>query len=82
MPAIPPALPPLFLAWAQDDKVALEPIRKFHDALLAAGNRPEVHAFSAGGHGFGMKAQGTTSDRWIDVFYYWLEAHGFTKRQR
>ena len=32
-----------------------------------------------GGHGFGMRKQGTTSDHWIDEFYYWLEARGFTK---
>ena len=79
MPSIPPKLPPMFLAWAQDDNVALEPIVKFHDALKAAGHNPEVHVFSAGGHGFGMKKQGTTSDHWIDLFYDWLEAQGFTK---
>jgi hypothetical protein len=26
-----------------------------------------------------MKKQGTTSDRWIDEFYYWLEAQGLTR---
>jgi acetyl esterase/lipase len=79
MPSIPPKLPPMFLAWAQDDNVALGPIVKFHDALKAAGQTPEVHVFSSGGHGFGMKKQGTTSDHWIDLFYDWLEALGFTK---
>ncbi len=80
MPAIPSKLPPMFLAWAQDDEVALRPIVRFHDALTSAGHKPEVHIFSAGGHGFGMKKQGTTSDHWIDAFYYWLEAQGFTRR--
>jgi acetyl esterase/lipase len=80
MPAIPSKLPPMFLAWAQDDAVALRPIVRFHDALTSAGHKPEVHIYSAGGHGFGMKKQGTTSDHWIDAFYYWLEAQGFTKR--
>jgi acetyl esterase/lipase len=78
MPTIPAKLPPMFLAWAQDDDVALEPIVKFHDALRTAGHKPEVHIFSAGGHGFGMRKQGTSSDHWIDAFYYWLEAQGFT----
>jgi acetyl esterase/lipase len=82
MPAIPPKLPPMFLAWAQDDNVALAPILKFYDALTAAGHKPEVHVFSAGGHGFGMKKQGTTSDRWTDLFYDWLEAQSFTKPAR
>jgi acetyl esterase/lipase len=80
MPAIPAKLPPMFMAWAQDDPVALAPIIKFHDALRAAGHKPEVHIFSAGGHGFGMKKQGTSSDHWIDEFYYWLEAQGLTRR--
>jgi acetyl esterase/lipase len=79
MPAIPAKLPPMFLAWAQDDAVALTPVVKFYDALIAAGNRPEVHVYSAGGHGFGMRAQGTSSDHWIDALYYWLEAQGFTR---
>jgi acetyl esterase/lipase len=80
MPAIPAKLPPMFMAWAQDDAVALAPIVRFHDALRSAGHKPETHIFSAGGHGFGMKKQGTSSDHWIDEFYYWLEAQGLTKQ--
>jgi acetyl esterase/lipase len=80
MPAIPAKLPPMFLAWAQDDTQARTPIVKFYDALAAAGQKPEVHIFSAGGHGFGLRKQGTTSDHWIDDLYFWLEAQGFTKR--
>jgi acetyl esterase/lipase len=80
MPAVPAKLPPMFLAWAQDDAVALEPIVKFHEALTSAGHKPEVHIFSAGGHGFGMRKQGTSSDHWIDAFYYWLEAQGLTRQ--
>jgi acetyl esterase/lipase len=76
MPAIPAKLPPIFLAWAQDDAVALTPIVKFYDALRSAGHKPEVHIFNSGGHGFGMRKQGTSSDHWIDAFYYWLEAQG------
>jgi acetyl esterase/lipase len=82
MPAIPAKLPPMFLAWAQDDPVALDPIVKFYGALTSAGHKPEAHIFSNGGHGFGMRKQGTSSDHWIDEFYYWLEAQGFTKRSR
>jgi acetyl esterase/lipase len=80
MPAIPAKLPPMFMAWAQDDPVALEPIVKFYGALTSAGHKPEVHIYNSGGHGFGMKKQGTSSDHWIDAFYYWLEAQGFMKR--
>jgi acetyl esterase/lipase len=76
MPVIPAKLPPIFMAWAQDDPVARDFVVKFSDALTKAGNAPEVHIFSAGGHGFGLKQQGTSSDHWIDAFYYWLNAQG------
>jgi acetyl esterase/lipase len=79
MPRIPPKLPPLFLAWAADDPVALQPILRFRDALAAAGIKPEQHVFSSGGHGFGMKKQGTTSDHWIELFHHWLEAQKLTR---
>jgi acetyl esterase/lipase len=79
MPAIPAKLPPIFMAWAQDDDQALKAIAKFYETLKSAGHKPEAHIFSAGGHGFGMKKQGTSSDHWIDEFYYWLEALGFAR---
>lgn len=82
MPTIPANLPPMFLAWAQDDAVALDPVVRFHDALKSAGHKPEVHVFSAGGHGFGMRKQGTSTDHWVDAFYYWLEAQGLTRPER
>jgi len=78
MPAIPTNLPPLFLAWAQDDAVALDFIVRFHEALKSAGYKPDVHIFSAGGHGFGMQQQGTRSDHWIEMFYNWLQAQKLT----
>src|SRR5262245_35294127 len=80
MPAIPAKLPPMFLAWAQDDPLVLDPVMKFYDALRAAGHKPELHIYNAGGHGFGMKKQGTSSDHWIDDFYNWVVAQGFAKK--
>jgi acetyl esterase/lipase len=79
MPVIPANLPPIFMAWAQDDAVALDLVVTFYEALKSAGVKPEAHIFSAGGHGFGMRKQGTSSDHWLDPFYYWLEAQGFTR---
>ena len=80
MPTIPAKLPPIFMAWAQDDDVAREPVVKFYDTLLAAGQKPEVHIYSAGGHGFGMRKQGTSSDHWIDEFDEWMVAQRFATR--
>jgi acetyl esterase/lipase len=80
LPPIPAKLPPIFMAWAQDDLTGLETVVRFHRALITSGSEPEAHIFNAGGHGFGMKKQGTSSDHWIDELYFWLEAQGFTRR--
>ena len=77
MPSIPQQLPPLFMAWAQDDKLAGGTVSTFYEALRASGNKPEAHIYDSGGHGFGMKKQGTTSDRWSDDFLWWLHVKGF-----
>jgi acetyl esterase/lipase len=82
MPAIPARLPPMFLAWAQDDTQARGAVARFYDALVLAGQKPEAHIFSAGGHGFGLRKQGTTSDHWIDELYEWLAAQGLTTPPR
>lgn len=80
MPTIPAKLPPVFMAWAQDDDLASPAINRFYEALKNAGHKPEAHIFNSGGHGFGIKKQGTSSDHWIDEFYFWLEAQGLTKQ--
>jgi acetyl esterase/lipase len=76
MPTIPAHLPPIFMAWAQDDPVAGRAVVTFYEALKTAGHKPEAHIYSAGGHGFGMRRQGTSSDHWIDDFHAWLQAQG------
>ena len=80
VPTIPPqGLPPFFMEMAQDDTLAGPQIVAFYDALMAAGYKPEFHIYSHGGHGWSMRKQGTTSDHWIDEFYWWLEAQGLTR---
>jgi len=79
MPKIPKTLPPVFMAWAQDDPLVLPFVQKFYAALMEAGHKPEAHIYMAGGHGFGMRTPGATSDHWIDEFYWWLDALGLTK---
>jgi acetyl esterase/lipase len=82
LPTIPQNLPPIFLAWAQDDRTAGMACGRFHEALKAAGYAPEVHIYHSGGHGFGMKKQGKTSDHWMEEFYYWLQAQGLAQPAR
>ena len=82
VPPIPKDVPPLFMEMAQDDTLAGPQIVAFYDALKAAGYNPEFHIYEHGGHGWSMRKQGTTSDHWLDEFYWWLEAHGLTKPSR
>ena len=80
IPSIPPqGLPPFFMAMAQDDNLAGTYIVRFYEALKAAGYRPEFHIYHSGGHGWGMRKQGKSSDHWIDALYNWLEAQGLTR---
>ncbi|EIZ80538.1 hypothetical protein WSK_0817 [Novosphingobium sp. Rr 2-17] len=72
-------LPPLFMAAAQDDVVAGQGFRAFYQKLYDTGYRPELHLYQRGGHGFGARALGGTSDRWLDEFLWWIEAEGFAK---
>jgi len=79
VPPIPKGVPPFFMEMAQDDTLAGPQIVAFYDALKAAGYKPEFHIYNHGGHGWSMRKQGTTSDHWIDEFYWWLEAQGLTR---
>lgn len=79
VPPIPKEVPPFFMEMAQDDTLAGPQILAFYDALKAAGYKPEFHIYSSGGHGWGMRKQGKSSDHWVDDFYYWLEAQGLTR---
>lgn len=82
LPPIPQGLPPVFLAFAQDDTLVAGRVMRFYDALKSTKYAPELHIFASGGHGFGMNKQGKSSDHWIDAFYFWLEAHGLTRRAK
>jgi acetyl esterase/lipase len=77
---VPANAPPAFVAVAADDPLG-GPSRgtDVFDAWRAAGRPVELHIYQAGGHGFGMRRQGATSDHWIDAFYWWLDAAGFLK---
>ncbi len=72
---------PLFMAIASDDSMANDDgfglIRDWHNA----GGSTEFHWYSAGGHGFASKQQGTTSDLWLEQFIAWLRAQKFLPEQ-
>lgn len=78
-PAIPAALavtaamPPTFLAHADDDKLSAgDNSVRFYLALKKAGVPAELHVFASGGHGFGIKSSDKTAAGWTTAYEAWL----------
>lgn len=70
--------PPMFLVVASDDQLNLQA----HSVALytkwnTAKKPVELHAYSKGGHGFGMRVQHLPSDSWLDRFTDWMALMGF-----
>lgn len=76
-PGIPADAPPLFLLAATNDQIGLatHSVQMYND-WIAANKSAELHLYSAGGHGFGMRTQNLPSDRWINLFADWLGVQG------
>ena len=81
MPAVPSKLPPVFMAWAQDDTTAGYAMVRFYKALMDAHDLPEAHIYAAGGHGFASRTQGTPSDHWREELWWWMQSEGFAPKQ-
>lgn len=70
--AVPADAPPLFSALAADDPIYGGGGFGLIQAWRKAGRPVEFHYYEKGGHGFGMKEQGTTSDDWKDELLHWI----------
>lgn len=79
--AVPADAPPLFLACASDDVMAVGTSLPLFSAWRDAGRSVELHIFSQGGHGFGMRERGLPSDHWIELFGNWLVGQGLVAKQ-
>lgn len=69
--------PDLFMAISNDDPLFEAGKLLLIEEWLHESNAVEFHLYSGGGHGFGMRPQGTTSDYWIDQYVNWLETLPF-----
>jgi acetyl esterase/lipase len=74
---VPPNAPPMFAVLAADDPLFAKKGFGVLDAWQAAGRPVEFHLYQAGGHGFGLGKQGTTSTDWFPAFIHWLRVSGF-----
>jgi len=77
--AVPRDAPPAFILVAADDPLLAYAATPIFDAWRAAGKSAELHIYAKGGHGFGTKKQGTSSDHWLEDYFNWLVAEGFAK---
>lgn len=68
--------PPLFMVQADDDKTVPTPENsvRLYQAWHKAGISAELHIYSRGGHGFGMKKRGLPVDTWSARLIDWLRA--------
>lgn len=72
---IPADAPPLFIAVAENDQFGCQKFMPpLYDAWIKAGHSAQMHIYENGGHGFGMKKQGTKSDAWPEHFASWLHS--------
>jgi endo-1,4-beta-xylanase len=73
--------PPAFLACAYDDRKDIaEGLAEVYLRFKRAGVPAELHIFSTGGHGFGLRAKNTRPvGRWMDRFEDWMADSGFLK---
>jgi acetyl esterase/lipase len=79
--AIPDA-PPLFFVHASDDPVKgseVENSYQFSLALKRAGVASELHIYSTGGHGFGVRQDGGPCSGWTKACADWLERSGLLR---
>jgi acetyl esterase/lipase len=65
-------VPPTFIVQTEDDPVHVENSLAYYLALKNAHVPAEMHLFSSGGHGYGMRATGAPVNRWPDELKAWL----------
>lgn len=74
--------PPMFIVQADDDKTVPPPDHsiRLYDSWKKAGASAELHIYSRGGHGFGMRKKNMPVDTWTDRLRDWLNLQGLLKR--
>jgi acetyl esterase/lipase len=72
--------PPAFLVHAHDDNLSVEHSVRFYLALKKAGVSTEIHVYSEGGHGFGMRQRGLPVSTWRERWLDWMNVQGFLSK--
>lgn len=74
--------PPTFIVHANDDRLSSEHSVVFYTALRRADVPAELHIYSTGGHGFGIRSRGLPVSDWKDRWLEWMAARGLFSRQK
>lgn len=73
--------PPTFLAVTQDDKMRGAQSALLFVELKKAGVPAELHVYTQGGHGYGIRASDRPVTTWHHRLGDWLRSQGFLKRR-
>lgn len=65
--------PPTFIAQTEDDKKFVGGTLLYYRSLAEAGVPAEIHIYSHGGHGYGMRRSKDTITRWPTLVETWLQ---------
>jgi acetyl esterase/lipase len=71
--------PPMFFAHAGDDPIEVEHSVAMYLALKQAKVRSELHVYSAGGHGFGLRKSNFPCSTWPERCAAWFRQQGIVK---
>jgi acetyl esterase/lipase len=71
--------PPAILIQAGDDPYPCESSLDYFAALRKAGVPAELHLYSTGGHGYGLRRTGYPSQTWPACVAEWLKVNGWLK---
>jgi acetyl esterase/lipase len=67
-----PQTPPAFILQAENDKPYVDSSLAYFIALKAAGVPAELHIYPDGGHGYGLRKKGNSTDAWGGLAEVWL----------
>jgi acetyl esterase/lipase len=78
---LPKDTPPAFLICTHDDKSPAERLPNIYLALLQAGVPAELHIYSRGGHGYGIRNRPLPVSSWTARFEEWMADSGYLRKQ-
>ncbi len=73
--------PPAFIAMTEDDPVHVENAFAYALALKQAKVPVELHVYSTGGHGYGLRPSKNEISHWPERLATWMASHGLLEKK-